>query len=113
MILAFEDMLLETVARFNKRIEEDANLRKELEGTRKVVQLELEDGDWWHFTLENCRVGPPGKGKVDSPDIRVIGATQTFEQLYTGELRAMKAIATRKLQIKGSLEDLLKLRKFF
>jgi putative sterol carrier protein len=43
----------------------------------------------------------------------VISSSETLRQLWTKELRPMKALATRKLQVKGSIEDLLRFKKFF
>ncbi len=108
-----EQILRETIDRFNKKAAEDPKLAEELKGIRKTVQVEVTDGDWYHFVLENSRVSELVKGKSEAPDIRLIASSETLRQLYTGELRAMKAYVTRQIQIKGSIEDLLRLRKFF
>ena len=108
-----EQILRGTIDRFNKKAAEDPKLAQELAGVRKVVQVEVTDGDWYHFVLENSRVAGLQKGSTETPDIRVIASTETLQQLYSGELRAMKAYVTKRIQIKGSVEDLLRLRKFF
>lgn len=108
-----EELIREAIDRFNKKASEDQALAQELAGVRKTVQVEVTDDGTYHFTLENSRVGALAKGETTSPDIRVIASTETLTQLRSGELRAMKAFATRRLQIKGSFEDLLRLRKFF
>jgi len=38
---------------------------------------------------------------------------QTLEGLISGKIRPMKALALRKLKLKGDFEDLLRFRKFF
>jgi putative sterol carrier protein len=38
---------------------------------------------------------------------------RTIDELFTGKMKPMKAWALRKVVIKGSLEDVMKLRKFF
>ncbi|MGD9962635.1 MAG: SCP2 sterol-binding domain-containing protein [Thermoplasmata archaeon] len=108
-----EALLQEAIDRFNRKVEEDPELKRELTGMRKTVQLELEGSDWYYFVLEDARVGGYQKGRADAPDIRVISTAEVLRQLWTKELRPMKAIATRKLQIKGSIEDLLRFKKFF
>jgi len=108
-----EQLLNEAIQRFNKKVEEDPALKNELTNVRKTVQLELEGSDWYYFVLENAKVDGFTKGRVDTPDIRVISTAEILRQLWTKELRPMKAIATRKLQIKGSIEDLLRFKKFF
>ncbi len=108
-----EELLHEAILRFNKKVDEDPALREELTGIRKTVQLELEGSDWYYFVLENAKVDGFSKGRADAPDIRVISTAETLRQLWMKELRPMKAIATRKLQIKGSIDDLLRFKKFF
>lgn len=108
-----EELLNEAIQRFNRKVEEDQELKNELMGVRRAVQLELEGSDWYYFVLENAKVDGFSKGRIDAPDIRVISTAETLRQLWTKELRVMKAIATRRLQVKGSIEDLLRFKKFF
>jgi putative sterol carrier protein len=108
-----EELLKETIARFNKKASEDPKLSAELQGIRKAIQVEITDGEIYNFVLENAHVGELNKGATQSPDIRIIASKDTLFQLRSGELRVMKAYATRRLQVKGSIEDVLRLRKFF
>jgi len=108
-----EELLKETIARFNKKAAEDPKLSAELQGVRKVIQVEITDGELYNFVLENAHVGELNRGPTQNPDIRIIASKETLFQLRSGELRVMKAYATRRLQVKGSIEDLLRLRKFF
>ena len=79
----------------------------------KLIQVELEEGDIYHFKLENGSVDGLHRGGVENPDIRVIASADTLRRLWSRELRVMKALVTKKLQVKGSMEDLLRLRRFF
>ncbi|MCU0859723.1 MAG: SCP2 sterol-binding domain-containing protein [Thermoplasmata archaeon] len=108
-----EQILRETIAKFNRKVDEDPKLAEELRGIRKTVQVEVTDGEWYHFVLENSKVGELAKGAGQAPDVRIIASTDTLRKLYSGELRPMKAYVTKLVQIKGSIEDLLRLRKFF
>jgi len=108
-----EQFLKEMIEKFNAKAAADPAFEKELQGLRKVVQVEVTDGEKYFFTLENARIGPMSKGSTENPDIAIIGSTETYMQLKSGELRPMKAYALRKLQLKGRLEDILRLRKFF
>ncbi len=108
-----EELLLQAIEKFNRKVAQDRNLAQELAGMKKKVQIEVSGGDIYHFLLENGHVGGLGKGKVEGPDIRVVASEETLRQLWSRELRPMKALATKKLQIKGSIEDMLRLRKFF
>jgi putative sterol carrier protein len=108
-----EELLKAAIDKFKVKVAEDAEFAKELEGMSKTVQLEVEDGEWYHFRLQNGEVDGPHKGAVDGPDIRIIASTDTLTRLWNRELRVMKAFVTRKLQVKGSLEDVMRLRRFF
>jgi putative sterol carrier protein len=109
-----EEVLREAIVKFNKKAEIDPKLAKEISGMKRVIQFEISDtGEFFHFVLENQRVSELQKGLIEKPDIRVICDADVVKQLYSGELRPMKAIATRKIHVKAKLEDMLTLRKFF
>jgi len=108
-----EQLLREAIDKFNAKAKDDPELAKELEGVSKLIQVEVEDGDWYHFLLEGGTVDTLNKGAVENPDIRVIASTETLTKLWSRELRVMKALVTKKLSVKGSMEDLLRLRRFF
>ena len=108
-----EQILSEVIERFNRKVEEDPKLASELHGLRRTIQVEVTDGETCHFVLENSRVGPLQKGGIANPDIRVSASADTFTKLYKGELRAMKALATKQIRINASFEDMLRFRKLF
>ncbi len=109
-----EEWINEMIRKINEKAASDPKFEAEIKSMRKLVQVVVTDGETYHFTLENARIGPLSKGPVPgTPDIAISGSTETFNQLKSGELRPMKAYATRKLQVKGTLEDILRLRKFF
>lgn len=108
-----EEFIRDMIDRFNAKAAADPEFEKELRGLKKLVMVQVTDGDTFSFTLENSRIGPLSKSAVQNADITIIGSTEVFNQLKSGELRPMKAYALRKLQVKGSLEDILRLRKFF
>ena len=108
-----EEVFKEMIVKFNQKAAEDPKLAKELAGVRRVVEIDVSDGESFNFVLENAHVGELLKGKVERPDILVIGSRDTFLQMRSGELRPMKALALKKIQVKATLEDMLRLRKFF
>jgi len=108
-----EQLFREMIVKFNQKAAEDPKLAKELAGVRRIVEIDVTDGDSYNFVLENAHVGELLKGKVEKPDILVIGSKDTFIQMKSGELRPMKALALKKIHVKATLEDMLRLRKFF
>lgn len=108
-----EDLLRIAIQKFNEAVKKDVAIQTELEGVVRKVQIEVSDGKWYHFVLQNKQIENFGEGEIENPDIRIISDSTTIAGLLNKEIRPMKAWATRKLQIKASLSDLLRLKKFF
>jgi putative sterol carrier protein len=108
-----EDILRDVIARFNEKAASDEKIRIELAGVKRTVLVSLDDGRRFNFRLEDAKASSLGIGSIDNPDIAVESSEEIIDQLYRGEMRVMKAIALKKVRIKGSFEDLLRFRKFF
>lgn len=108
-----EELLTGAIEKFHQRIEKDEKLQKDLEGITRKVAIEVSDGKDYHFILDDKKVSGFGEGPIDSPDIRIISDTNTIFGLFKKEIGPMKALATKKLKIKGSLHDMLRIRKLF
>ena len=108
-----DDILNDTINKFNDKIATDEKLRSDLTGISRSIVLRLDDGRRFNFQLSDCHASKPNVGDLDNPDISIESDEATLEALYKGEMRAMKAFALRKLRVKSTMEDLLRLRKFF
>ena len=107
-----KELLEAAVARFNAKVEQDDGLRRELEGMERKV-LVVVGGARYHFVLKDRHVNGVQDGPIEAPDITVIADQATLTGLLRGEIGPMKALATNRLKVKGSLDDLLRIRKFF
>ncbi len=110
--MAVKKVLDDVVTQFNAKVDCDASLRKELTGIKKRVQVDL-GPEQYYFVLENCKVENVCDGRIANPDITIISDEETVRQLHCREMKIMKAWALKKIRVKGSLEDILRLRKFF
>ncbi|MBX8631581.1 MAG: SCP2 sterol-binding domain-containing protein [Thermoplasmata archaeon] len=108
-----EDLINGAIDKFNARVARDNTLKKELEGMTRTVQIELKDGRSFCFSLKDNVMGDFHEGRVDNPDIKIVSDEATLSGLLNGTIRPMKAWATKKVQFKASLEDLMRIRKFF
>jgi len=108
-----KELLEKTVAKFNEKARTDEKLRSELKGIERKVLVDLKDGTMYNFLLKDAHVDGVNDGAVDSPDITIIADKQTIEALFKREIGPMKAIALQKLKVRASIEDMLRLRKFF
>ncbi|QLH75311.1 MAG: SCP2 sterol-binding domain-containing protein [Methanomassiliicoccales archaeon] len=102
----------ELVAQFDNKVAKDANLQKELECLTKKVNIDL-GTEKYSFILDNKKVTNFSECLLPCADIVVISDPQTIKDLYSGKMKMMKAWALKKICVKGSLEDVLRLRKFF
>ncbi len=106
------NLLEEAIAKFNQKVEEDERVAKELEGMERTIVVRLNDDGAYHFVLKDKRAGPLQEGDVEG-DIEIISDSETLIALFNRELGPMKAIATKRLKINASLQDMLRIRKFF
>lgn len=107
------DALEKLVTKFNQKAETDDKLRNDLAGIERKVMLDLGNGTQFNFLLKDAHVDGINDGPIDSPDITIITDEGTLDSLIKREIGPMKAIALRKLKVKASIEDMLRLRKFF
>jgi len=108
-----EEMLTETINKFNEKVATDEKLRSELAGVSRSIVLRLDDGRSYHFQLSDGRASNMKVGDIDKPDISIESDEATIEALYKRDMRVMKALVLKKLRVSGSIEDLLRVRKFF
>ena len=107
-----EEILKEWLGKVKKKIDEDEKVKKDFEEFDGIFQLEITDGESYHIAIKNSVVGELVQGKVDDPRLTVTSDTETMTALMRGEMGAMKAFALRKIKVKGSFEDIIRLRKF-
>ncbi len=108
-----KDLLENLIAKFNAKVDSDPMLAAEIGDLRKTVLIELSNGMKWHFVLKDRHVARLLDGGVDGADITLLTDEETLRGLLLREIGPFKAYATGKLKFKGSLDDLLRFRKFF
>jgi putative sterol carrier protein len=109
---ACKPILQDTIDRFNARVARDPSLHKELECISKKVQLDL-GCEQYYFFLDCARVEKLYEGAIPDADITITSDPDTVIKLFNGETKIMKAWALKKVKVRGSIDDVLRLRKFF
>ncbi len=107
-----KELLEDAIEKFNQKIAEDEKMAAELEGIERTIVVRLKDNGAYHFVLKDKRAGPLEEGDVNG-DIEIISDSETIVALFNREMGPMKAIATKKLKINASIQDMLRIRKFF
>ncbi|UCE10544.1 MAG: SCP2 sterol-binding domain-containing protein [Candidatus Thorarchaeota archaeon] len=106
------DDLLELM---RERIEVGLSREKTMEairGWKRTAHLTLKDGGEYTFKVENDTITVEA-GLIDEPDMRIQSDEDTIRKLFMEEMSAAAALLKRKLKVKGSASDLMKLRHIF
>ncbi|MHA1771692.1 MAG: SCP2 sterol-binding domain-containing protein [Candidatus Thorarchaeota archaeon] len=106
-----EDLLTLMKQRIAVGLERE-DTRKALEGWKRVALLSLKDGQKFTISVDgpNIEIVP---GEPDQFDMKIESDEETVRKLFLEEMSAAAALLKRKLKIKGSALDLMKIRKIF
>ncbi len=107
------ELLEQTVENFNMKSRNDEKFRRELQGLRRTVQVEFDDGRVYHFNLKDTLIDGVHEGRKEGAEILIFTDEDTFRNIIMGEMSPMRAYATKKIKFKASLSDMLMMRKFF
>jgi len=107
-----EGLLLENIGKFKTKIAEDEKLKTELEGISRTLNIDICDKEGFSFVLDHADIKDFKRGKIEEADIIIEATEEDMVALFKGELKPMKAWATKRLKVKASLDDLMRLRKF-
>ena len=105
------DELLDTIkgqaAKFT-----DERVSKAYKKWNKTVQYYFPDMDeYYKIVLKNGEPVEVAQGKSEKPDIQYEMTTDTFLEIVNKKLTGMKAYNQKKVKVKGSMPDLMKLQK--
>ncbi len=83
-----------------------------IEGWERTAQLSLKEGPEYHFIVKDNNI-TVHEGPIDNPDMRIQSDEDTIRKLFLEEMSAASALLKRKLKVKGSASDLMKIRHIF
>jgi putative sterol carrier protein len=78
----------------------------------KTMAFVFTDLEKTYYT--NIEQGTPGEvieGEPEKAHVKITTDSQTWNGIMNGDINAMKAYTAKKLKVKGSMPDLLKLQK--
>jgi len=89
----------------------EAKISKEFEGFNKTVLFDFTDtGKQYTLKFERGHAELTDK-KIDNPDITVITTTDLLANILDKKSNPVTAYVSRKIKVKGEMQDLLKLQK--
>ena len=107
-----EEIIQKMIDKFHRRMDKDEKARAEVEPIVKRFNVDLGE-ETYHMMLEHAKVTDFDKGLYDEADITLKTTPEHLRQLIEGTLRPMRAYVTKKITVKGKIEDILHLKKFF
>ena len=107
-----EEIIQKMIDKFHRKMAKDEKARAEVEPIEKTMNVDLGD-ETYRLKVAHAQVVEFEKGMYDEADLFLKTKPEYLQQLVEGTLRPMRAYVTKKVVIKGKIEDLLYLKKFF
>ncbi len=111
--MTMENEIRAVIDKFHGKVESDPELKKELMPIKKTINLDLGEEEAYSFRIEDAHVAEFKTELSEGADIVVTTTPENLRALMNGTLRPMKAYVLKKIKIKGKLDDLMFLKKFF
>jgi putative sterol carrier protein len=83
-----------------------------IDGWERTALLMLKEGTEYHFIVKDNNI-TVHTGGLDEPDMKIQSDEDTIRKLFLEEMSAAGALLKRKLKVKGSAGDLMKIRHIF
>ena len=86
--------------------------KEAIEGWERTALLMLKEGLEYHFIVKDNNI-TVHTGGIDEPDMKIQSDEDTIRKLFLEEMSAASALLKRKLKVKGSAGDVMKIRHIF
>lgn len=104
-----EEDIQKMIGKFERRMAKDPEAKEKVKEVVKSVNIDL-GAEKYSFTIKDAAVNNFVPSNLDVADITLITTPEHLHAIVEGELRPMKAYVTRKIIIKGKIEDVLHLK---
>ena len=110
--MSMEASIQTLIDKFHRKMENDEQARTEVMPIKKTINIDL-GTEHYSMKLENARIDDFKPEMIDGSDITLITTPESLQGLIDGTLRPMKAYITKRIILKGKIQDLMFLKKFF
>jgi putative sterol carrier protein len=110
--MTMHDQIQTLIDKFHKKMEKNEDARKEIEPITKTFNIDLGE-EKYSMILKNAHITDFEDHILPNADVTLITTPENLQALIDGTLRPMKAYVTKKVTIKGKVQDLMFLKKFF
>ncbi len=110
--MTMEPQIQSLIDRFAQKMEKDEEARKDVEPLIKTVNIDL-GTEQYSMKLEHAAISEFKPELRPEADLLLTTTPENLQAIIDGELRPMRAYITKKITIKGKIQDLMFLKKFF
>ncbi len=110
--MSMQPQIQEMINKFHRKMEKDPDVRKEIEPLTKTLNIDL-GTEMYSMKLKNAQIYDFVPGLLQEADITLTTTPENLQGLIDGTLRPMRAFVLKKIQIKGKIDDIMFLKKFF
>lgn len=97
------------IDKFHRKMDKDPEVRAKVEPITKTVNIDLGE-EKYSLKIEHAHVSDFKEGLLDNADITLITTPESLTALIEGTLRPMRAFVTKKIIVKGKIEDIMHLK---
>lgn len=97
------------IDKFHRRMDKDPDARAKVEPITKTLNIDLGE-EKYSLKLEHAKISGFTEGLLDNADITLITTPESLTALIEGTLRPMRAYVTKKIVVKGKIEDIMHLK---
>ncbi|MCK9323403.1 MAG: SCP2 sterol-binding domain-containing protein [Candidatus Methanomethylophilaceae archaeon] len=110
--MSMHDSIQNLIDKFHKKMEKNEDIKKEVMPLKKTINIDLVT-EKYSMKIENAQITNFKDELLEEADITLISTSENLQALIDGTLRPMKAYIMKKITIKGKIQDVMFLRKFF
>ncbi|MFA6804895.1 MAG: SCP2 sterol-binding domain-containing protein [Candidatus Methanomethylophilaceae archaeon] len=110
--MTMHDQIQTLIDKFHRKMEKDEEARKEIEPITKTFNIDL-GTEQYSMKLENAQIKDFKDSALEDADVTLTTTPENLQALIDGTLRPMKAYVTKKISLKGKIQDVMFLKKFF
>ncbi len=110
--MSMEPEIQKMIDKFRRRMAKDPETKAKVEPITKTVNLDL-GSEFYSMKIEHADVVDYKTELIDDPDITITTTPENLQALIDGTLRPMRAYVTKKIKVKGHIEDIMHLKSLF
>ncbi len=110
--MSMEPEIQKMIDKFRRRMAKDPETKAKVEPITKTVNLDL-GSEFYSMKIEHADVVDYKTELIDEPDITITTTPENLQALIDGTLRPMRAYVTKKIKVKGHIEDIMHLKSLF